>query len=50
MNECKLNGVLLGKSGDYGNVVRMVGPLCINQKDAEKVISAIDHAVSKYGK
>jgi 4-aminobutyrate aminotransferase-like enzyme len=40
--------VLLAKSGEKGNVVRMVGPLCINEKDAEKVVQVIEQAVTKY--
>lgn len=50
LDEAKNNGVLFAKAGETGNIVRIVGPLCLNEKDAEKVVQVLDHAVSKHSK
>lgn len=34
LDEVKNKGVLFAKAGEYGNIVRIVGPLCLTQKDA----------------
>lgn len=38
LDECKNNGILFAKAGEFGNIVRIVGPMCINQKDAQKIV------------
>lgn len=50
LDEAKNHGVLFAKAGETGNIVRIVGPLCLNEKDAEKVVQVLDHAVSKHSK
>jgi len=45
--ECKNNGLLLGKGGYYGNVMRVKPPMCINDKDVDFAIDVLDHAISK---
>lgn len=38
LEEFKKNGVLMGKAGEEGNVLRCVGSLCITKKDTDKVL------------
>lgn len=46
----KSNGVLFAKAGQYGNIIRCVGPLCLTEKDAQKVVQVLDDAVTKFAK
>lgn len=39
-------GVLLGKGGLYGNVVRLKPPMCMSREDAEYLVHVLDEAIS----
>ncbi len=47
MEICKDNGVLIGKGGLDGNVVRIKPPLCINKSDVDFAIHVLDEAFGK---
>lgn len=38
------HGLVLSKSGNYKNILRMVPPLCLSMDDVEPVIAAIDRS------
>ena len=40
-------GVLFGKGGAYGNILRIQPPMCINQQDAKYVVDALEEALLK---
>lgn len=44
LEECKKMGVLLGKGGLYGNVLRIKPPMCITEKDADFALEVLDRA------
>jgi alanine-glyoxylate transaminase/(R)-3-amino-2-methylpropionate-pyruvate transaminase len=41
------NGVIIGKGGTMGNMLRINPPLCINKEDVDLAASVLDHAFSK---
>ena len=43
-------GVLLGKGGLAGNVLRIKPPLCITAEDADFAVDALDHALCRIGR
>merc|ERR1712137_385481 len=43
----KENGVLLGKGGFYGNVMRLKPPMCISAADVDYTIDVLDDALAK---
>jgi 4-aminobutyrate aminotransferase len=45
MEACKDRGLLVGKGGLYGNVIRMAPPLVITEDDAARAIETIEAAV-----
>ena len=45
LEDARNNGVLFAKAGESGNIVRIVGPLCLNDKDAKKVVQVLEHAL-----
>jgi 4-aminobutyrate aminotransferase len=45
MEACKDRGLLIGKGGLYGNVIRMAPPLVITEDDATRAIETIEAAV-----
>ncbi|XP_062167820.1 alanine--glyoxylate aminotransferase 2 homolog 3, mitochondrial-like [Alnus glutinosa] len=47
MDQMKELGVLIGKGGFYGNVFRITPPLCFTKEDADFLVDAMDHAMSK---
>ena len=49
MEECKKDGVLIAKASEEGNVLRIVGPLCLTQDDAKKVVQVMDRCIDKLG-
>jgi len=42
MDECKERGLLLGKGGLYGNVIRITPPLSIKESDISKMLEIMD--------
>ena len=41
----RTRGLLLGKGGFYGNVLRIKPPMCISEADAEFMVECIDEAL-----
>ena len=52
MEECRKRGLLIGKGGFYGNVIRMSPPLNISKADVDEAVRILDEsfaAVKKLG-
>ena len=47
---CKDLGVLLGKGGLYGNVLRIKPPMCITKDDCDFLCAVLDAALAEKGK
>ncbi len=47
--ECKDNGVLLGKGGYHGNVFRIKPPMCLDKHDVDLAIEIFSDALDKNG-
>ncbi|KAI4315994.1 hypothetical protein L6164_024014 [Bauhinia variegata] len=47
VEEMKDMGVLVGKGGFYGNVLRITPPLCFTKEDADFLVDVMDCAMSK---
>lgn len=45
MDVCKDRGLLIGKGGMSGNVVRIKPPMCITQKDADFIVDVLDESI-----
>ena len=45
MEECRKRGLLIGKGGLYGNVIRMSPPLNITKSDVDEAIRVMDDAL-----
>ncbi|NDG28229.1 MAG: aminotransferase class III-fold pyridoxal phosphate-dependent enzyme, partial [Proteobacteria bacterium] len=45
MEKCREKGVLLGKGGLFGNVIRIAPPLTIDQKNCDRVLKAVDESL-----
>ena len=43
---CREHGVLLGKGGLYGNVLRIKPPMCITEEDADFAVDVLDRALA----
>ncbi|MFH0802913.1 MAG: aspartate aminotransferase family protein [bacterium] len=50
MEICKDRGVLIGKGGLDGNVIRLKPPLIINKSDADRALKVLDEALTKVEK
>jgi 4-aminobutyrate aminotransferase len=44
--ETKKRGVLIGKGGLYGNVIRMGPPLIASKDDMDELVSALDESLA----
>jgi 4-aminobutyrate aminotransferase-like enzyme len=44
--ETRRRGVLIGKGGLYGNVIRIGPPLVASKSDIDELVSALDRAFS----
>lgn len=44
MDICKDKGLLLGKGGLFGNVMRVAPPLCINQSEIDSMVKIIEES------
>ncbi|KAK4274885.1 hypothetical protein QN277_018050 [Acacia crassicarpa] len=47
MEQMKDMGVLVGKGGFCGNVIRITPPLCFTKEDSDFVVDVMDYAMSK---
>ena len=45
MDLCKENGLLLGKGGLFGNVIRIAPPLCLKSEEADFILKVIDQSL-----
>ncbi len=45
---CAENGLLLGKVGFYGNVIRIAPPLVINQEEADMALDILDSVMADF--
>ena len=45
LEEARERGLLLGKGGLYGNVIRITPPMCINDENAAQIVKTIQEAV-----
>ncbi|MEX0703919.1 MAG: aminotransferase class III-fold pyridoxal phosphate-dependent enzyme, partial [Planctomycetales bacterium] len=46
----KERGLLIGKGGLYGNVIRLKPPMCITIDDADYIADCLDEALDLVGK
>jgi 4-aminobutyrate aminotransferase-like enzyme len=46
MEECRKRGLLIGKGGLYGNVIRMSPPMNIAKTDVDEAIKVMDDAMA----
>ena len=49
LEECKAGGLLVGKGGLYGNVIRMGPPLTLTEADAKEGLGILAHAIETAG-
>jgi 4-aminobutyrate aminotransferase-like enzyme len=49
MERCRAHGLLIGKGGLYGNVIRLSPPLNIGRSDVEEAIGLMDKSLSEVG-
>lgn len=47
VEHCKDMGVLIGKGGLYGNVLRVKPPMCVTKADADFALDVLDAALAK---
>jgi len=45
LDECRKMGVLIGRGGLFGNVLRIKPPMCINEQDADFALEVLDGAL-----
>ena len=46
LEQCKKRGLLLGKGGLYGNVLRIKPPMCITKPDVDFLVDCLDEVLS----
>jgi alanine-glyoxylate transaminase/(R)-3-amino-2-methylpropionate-pyruvate transaminase len=49
LERCKERGLLLGKGGLFGNVLRIKPPMCLTKDDAEFLVECLDEALAPTG-
>jgi 4-aminobutyrate aminotransferase-like enzyme len=49
MELTKNNGLLVGKGGTYGNVLRVAPPLNVNKDQIDQALKALDQSFSQLG-
>jgi len=47
MERARVNGLLVGKGGLYGNVIRMSPPLNISKADVDQALVALDTSLAE---
>jgi 4-aminobutyrate aminotransferase-like enzyme len=47
MERARVNGLLVGKGGLYGNVIRMSPPLNISKADVDQALAALDKSLAE---
>jgi alanine-glyoxylate transaminase / (R)-3-amino-2-methylpropionate-pyruvate transaminase len=47
LERCKERGLLLGKGGLFGNVLRIKPPMCLSKDDADFLVECLDEALSE---
>ncbi len=47
LESCKGRGLLLGKGGLYGNVIRIKPPMCLTKDDADFIVDCLDEVLSQ---
>jgi alanine-glyoxylate transaminase/(R)-3-amino-2-methylpropionate-pyruvate transaminase len=45
LEEARTRGLLLGKGGYYGNVLRIKPPMCISEADADFIVECLDEVL-----
>lgn len=50
LEQCRKRGLLLGKGGYFGNVIRIAPPLSIDQAQCERIIQVLDESLSAVAK
>ncbi|OGR82590.1 MAG: hypothetical protein A3J74_07145 [Elusimicrobia bacterium RIFCSPHIGHO2_02_FULL_57_9] len=50
LESCKDQGLLIGKGGMAGNVLRIKPPLCLNKKDADFIVETLDQSLRQTAK
>ena len=46
LEQCKTRGLIIGKGGLYGNVLRIKPPMCITKDDAGFLVDCLDDVLS----
>jgi len=47
---CKEMGLIMGKGGMYGNILRVMPPMCVNEDDAQFAYDVLDYVCDYYMK
>jgi 4-aminobutyrate aminotransferase-like enzyme len=50
MEKCREKGLLIGKGGLFGNVIRIAPPLSITQANCDRVLKIIDESLTEMKK
>jgi alanine-glyoxylate transaminase/(R)-3-amino-2-methylpropionate-pyruvate transaminase len=50
LERCKEHGLLIGKGGLYGNVLRIKPPMCLTRDDADFLVDCLDEVLGTISK